>query len=202
MMARWSVVGLIVLSWARVAPGQLSVTGQGVLALNFTDTRGLKITSGVLSIASSEGKLVYRSEVGSRAVVRLPYGRYEVTFDAESFRSAHRDVVIDKPECFVVMASAFVPEGKGPSGSISIKVEPAISCVGEGPLWAKLVGIFADVTEQREISTAGFALFDPVDAGAYVVIVVDGSRVRATLPISTTRMVTTATLDLSPCLSK
>jgi hypothetical protein len=111
--------------------------------------------------------------------------------------------VIDKPESFIELASAFVPEGGNPPASISIKVDPATSCTADGSLWAKLVGVYSlDEMERRIVVPGGYALFEPVAAGSYVLIVVDGLRVRAALPIETTRPLVTATVKLSTCDSK
>jgi hypothetical protein len=175
---------------------------QGALTINLTDRSGLKVSRGSLSIKSSEGRIVYTAAAEGQVVVHLPHGRYTVEFENEWSPVVRRDVVIDKQDCFVELASTFVPEGGNQAGSISIKVDPSTSCTVNGSLWAKLVGVYSQDAMERRISPVGYALFEPVEGGSYVVIVIDGSKVRATVPIITTRPITTATLTLSPCESK
>jgi hypothetical protein len=196
-----SLFVLIVMSAAVSVCGQ-SENQQGVLTINLTDTRGLQVSRGSLSIKSSQGKVVYATAAEGQAIVHLPYGRYSVEFKNEWSPPARRDVVIDKPECFLELASTFVPEGGNKPGSISIKVDPATSCTADGSLWTKLVGVYSQDVLERRIGPGGYALFEPVEGGSYVVIVVDGSKVRAALPVATTRQITTATIALSGCESK
>jgi hypothetical protein len=196
------ILGLSVLSATVSAPAQTTGPEEGTLRINLTDTSGLKVSSGSLSIKSGEGKVVY-SATADGPVVQLPYGRYSVEFENPWSPRVSRDVVIDKPESFIELASTFVPEGGNTPVSISIKVDPAGSCTGEGSLWAKLVGVYSlDEMERRVVVPGGYALFEPVAAGSYVLIVVDGSKVRATLPIETTRPLVTAAVRLSACDSK
>jgi hypothetical protein len=190
---------IILRATTATAFAQNALNLQGTLTINLTDTRGLKLPRGKLSIKSNEGSIVYAAEVGGQAVIRLPYGRYTITFEADWFRPARRDVVVDGPECFVELAATFVPEGGSAPGSISIKVDPATSCASEGSLWAKLIGVYSQEVAERHVGSAGFALFEPVESGTYVVIVVDGQKIRAAFPVAMTIPNTVATIVLSPC---
>lgn len=175
---------------------------QGTLTVNLTDTRGLKMPPGTLSIKSSEGKVVFAAAAEGQAIAHLPYDRYTVEFESAWSSMVRREVVIDKPDCFLELASTFVPEGGNMPGSISIKIDQTRSCTADGFLWAKLVAVYSQDAMERRISPGGYALFEPVEAGSYVVIVVDGAKIRATLPLVTTREITTATLTLSACEPK
>lgn len=197
-----SVIVLFIVGSSAIASGQDAAKDQSTLTINLTDSRGLKLPQGALSIRSSNGRTVYAAEAKDQAVVRLPYGRYSITFEANWYRPAHRDVVIDKPECFVELAAIFVPEEGNTPSSISIQVDPATSCTSGGSLWAKLVSVYSPDTMERRIGVAGFALFEPVEAGVYAVIVVDGSKVRNVSPVVTVSQVTKTTLKLSPCESE
>jgi hypothetical protein len=183
--------------------GQETKTGEAALTVNLIDTFGSKVSRGTLSIKSSEGGVVYSAEAQDQVVVHLPYGRYTMEFRANWYQTARREVLIDSPESFTVLAAIFVaPEENYTPGSISIKVDPAKTCGAEGSLWAKLVGVYTRDVLERHISPGGYALFEPVDRGVYVAIIVDGSKVRGTLPITTKGRITTATLNLSPCQSQ
>jgi hypothetical protein len=174
---------------------------QGALTINFTSTNGLKMPRGRLSIKSNQGKVVYEAPAEGQAIVHLPYGRYSVAFEADWFEPVRRVVVVDKPDNFVQLGAVFDAPETGPLHvSISVKVEPATSCTADGSLWAKLVGVYSqEEMERRVVVPGGYALFEPVVSGSYVLIVVDGAKVRATLPIETTRLLTTATVSLSAC---
>jgi hypothetical protein len=175
---------------------------QGTLTINLTNTRGVNLLQGKLSVKSSNNRLVYEGEATGQVTVRLPYGRYVVTYEDRVFSSVEREVLIDKSDSFVELAAAFVPEGGTHPSSISIKVVPETSCLSDGFLWVKLVGVFSQDTAERRVSSRGYALFEPVEDGAYVIVVVDGTNVRATLPVVTTRQLVTATITLAPCTTK
>jgi hypothetical protein len=190
-----SVAGVIA-----VALAQTTGPEQGALTINLNDTSGLRVAPGTLSIKSGQGVTIYSKMTEGPVFLHLPYGRYSVQFENQWSARVSREIVIDKADSFVELASTFVPEGGTLPISISIKVDPAASCTPNGLLWAKLVGVHSrDELERRIVLPGGYALFEPVTIGSYVLIVVDGSKVRATLPIETTRQLTTATVKLSAC---
>jgi hypothetical protein len=178
---------------------------EGTLTVDITDTFGSRVPSGMLSVRSTGGEVVYTAEVQSQAVVHLAYGRYTIEFRSNWYQPARRDVVINSAESFAELGAVFVAQEENYTpGSISIKVDPAKSCSAKGgaSLWAKLVGVYTRYAEERHISPRGHALFEPVDRGKYLVIVIDGSRVRAALPVVTKGQVTVANVSLPPCESE
>jgi hypothetical protein len=183
--------------------GQETKTERGTLTIKLTDTFGSKVSRGILSIKSSGGGVAYSAEAQGQVAVQLPYGRYTVEFGTNWYQPSRRDVVIDSPDSFAELAAIFVvPEENYAPGSISIKIDPAKSCSAEGSLWAKLIGVYTQDIMERHVSSGGYALFEPVDRGAYIVIVVDGSNVRATSPIMTKGQITTASIALAACESR
>lgn len=205
-MTRFQSVAMTVIGFSAAAIffGQ-SDSNQGTLTIDLSSSRGLKLPRGRVSIRSSQGSSVFTAAAEGQVVVHLPYGRYTVEFDTNWFEPARRDVVIDKPDSFMELAARFVPEGGRAPGSISVRIEPATSCSAEGFLWAKLVGVHTQDAMERRITlggSAGYALFEPVDDGTYILMVVDGARVRAMSSIITDHQLTTATLSLSPCESR
>lgn len=197
------VIALSVLSGTGAVRAQTAGSERGALTISLNDTSGLKVAPGSLTIKSGQGTVVYSATTEGPVVVHLPYGRYSVEFENAWSPLVSRQVVIDKPDSFVELAPTFVPEGGGLRVSISIKVDPATSCTAGGMLWAKLVGVHSqEEMERRIVLPGGYALFEPLGIGSYVLIVVDGSKVRATVPIETTGKLTTAAVKLSGCDSK
>ena len=86
-----------------------------------------------------------------------------------------------------------------PNVSVSIRVASAKSCVDSGMLWAKLSGVFSDYAAERQISPAGFVLFEPVEPGTYLVMIVDGQHVRAVQPLKTMGKISVINIALPPC---
>lgn len=170
---------------------------EGAVTISLTYINGQK-ASGRLSIKSSENRVVYSGEAEGRVTIHLPFGIYHLEFESAWSPRVSRDMVVDKLDSFIELASTFVPEGGSQPAAISVKVDPAKSCTPDGALWAKLVGVYSTDTMERAISPGGYALFEPVE-GSYVLIVIDGPRVRATLPVETTRQITTVTVGLPPC---
>lgn len=199
MMNRTAVVFSVVLvSLAGRTAGQAE-TETGTLTVNLSDTQGKGIPGGRLIITSSQGRTVYSENVIGSLTVRLPYGHYSVKFNSDWYTVVTGDVAIDKPQCFLELASTFVPEGGNTPKSVSIKVSPTASCTGDGVLWAKLVGVYSPKVMERSVGNGGYALFEPLEEGVYVVIIVDGANVRATLPLATKGLVTVVNIKLSPC---
>ncbi len=200
---RLCFAGVLMLVGVPSAASAQTANEQGALTINLTDTRGLKVASGTLTIKSKQGKVIYSATTEGPALVQLPYGRYSVEFENAWSPHVSREVVIDKPESFIELASTFVPEGGNPLVSISIKVDPVTSCTADGSLWAKLVGVYSlDEMEQRVTVPGGYALFEPVRGGSYVLMIVDGTKLRAILPVETTRQLMAVTARLSPCGAK
>jgi hypothetical protein len=184
---------------------QEAKSDEGTLTVDITDTFGSRVPPGMLSVRSAGGEIVSSAEVQSQAVVRLAYGRYTIEFRSNWYQPARRDVVINSAESFAELGAVFVaPEENYAPGSISVKVDPANSCSAKGgaSLRAKLVGVYTQYTEERHISPRGFALFEPVDRGTYLVIVVEGSKVRAARPVVAKGQVTVATVSIPPCESE
>jgi hypothetical protein len=64
--------------------------------------------------------------------------------------------------------------------TIRAKVQPATAC-GEGKsLWAKFVGAYSDYSETKKIGSDGVVVFQDIDDGIYVLMILDNDRPRAT----------------------
>jgi hypothetical protein len=197
------VVGAVLLTLIVAGSyGQTVEEKKGTLIVNLMDNLGERLPAGRLSIVSSQGSTAYSSEVARSASVPLPYGRYTVSFETGFFQPVRREVVIDQPECFIILAAhmdRIVLDTPHDPVKVSLRVIPSASCSSDGFLWAKLVGVFSEYAAERRFLSAGFALFEPVEVGTYLVMVLDGRNVRATKVFKTDRRVTVVELPLSPC---
>jgi hypothetical protein len=185
-----------------VANGQPEVTKYGSLVVHITSLSGDPLPAGKLSIHSKAGTLLYSAGAKDQTSTRLPYGNYVVSFDSEFLRPVRREVKIDRPDCFLVLATdmdSIVLDISHDPVSVSVRIRPPDSCTLGGVLWVKLVGVFSDLVTERRIGPGGFALFEPVDPGAYVAIIVDGQRIRAVQSLSTWGPVTTVEIPLKVC---
>src|SRR5579884_1552963 len=174
----------------------------GKLTIHMTSFLGGKLPKGQLSIYSNKRELIYSATVEDEAATRLPYGDYTVEFKSGFLQPVSRKIAIHRPDCFVVLATDMehvVLDMPNDPVSVSIKVTSAKSCVAGGLLWAKLAGVFSDYAAERPISSGGFALFEPVEPGAYVVIIVDGQHVRVVQAVTTKGKVTVINLALPAC---
>jgi hypothetical protein len=191
-----------------VASAVCSVSGQsddgrhGTLHVYLVSHLGGKLSTGTLSIRSKEGALLYTTNARGEVRTRLPYGDYIVSFMSEFLQPVSRAVTVESPDCFMVLASGMariVLDGRNDPVSVSLKVQNPSGCTTGGFLWAKLTGVFSDYSTERKVSTHGFALFEPVEVGAYVVMVIDGEQVRALQPVKTWGQVTNVEISLTPC---
>lgn len=178
---------------------------EGRLTVYLTTAFGGEISGGQLSIKDDGGALVYSHDmydVKGLATVTLPYGTYSVSYNGPLWLPAQRNVVVDQSVCFLVLA---LPWGGMELGmpqeptAISLKVRPQGSCTAGGVLWAKLVDTRSDYARERRIEWNGGALFDSLDYGDYVVVVVDGKQVRGLQHISPTGPVSLLEIALSGC---
>ena len=57
------------------------------------------------------------------------------------------------------------------TSSVSIAVQPARSCIAGGRLVARIFAVFGDSSFEREVTSFGYALFEPLEPGVYAVMV-------------------------------
>jgi hypothetical protein len=184
--------------------GQSAESAEGTLNIRIVSSLGATVRVGRLSIYAN-GTRAYSADVAGETTVRLPYGQYSVDFSSIAWKPVHRQVKVDKPEVLVILGTTreefpgFLPEMRMEPLIISLRVSPAIACSQGLALWAKLVGVFSDYSAEREIGPLGFTKFDPVDDGTYVVMIVDGERVRSVQSVTTTAKVSVVNLALPEC---
>jgi hypothetical protein len=193
---------MLVAAFISTTHGQSEDKQFGSLSVHITSFSGDPLPPGQLSIHYKTGELLYSAGAKGPTTARLPYGDYVVSFAAEFLRPVRRKVTIDRPDCFLVlatdMASVDLDIPHDPV-SVSIRIRPNGSCTPGSIFWAKLVGVFSDRVTERRIGPGGFALFEPVGPGAYIVIIVDGQRIRAMQSLTTWGPVTTVEIPLSAC---
>lgn len=177
-------------------------TPYGVLTIRLVSLDGRSLPSGKLSVYSSDNTLTYSAWARNEAKVRLPYGDYAVKFESEFLKPATRAVKINRPDCFMVlgtdMASVVLDMILDPV-AVSVRVRDPESCTPAAELWAKLVSVYCDYVAERPIGPNGFALFDPVDTGKYLLIIVDGEHIRATKGVDTSGKITVVDVKLDAC---
>jgi hypothetical protein len=161
---------------------------------------GGPVRTGSLSVTRN-GRQVYSAEIKSGAMVRLPYGDYTVDFKAFGWKPVHKQIKVEKPEGLIVLGAIGedLMEIRDVPVAITLKVSPSTSCSADSEMWAKLVGVFSDYSTQEKVGPYGITLFDSIDAGTYVVMIVDGKRVRAVQAVTTKSRVTVVPLTLLEC---
>lgn len=203
----WKVTVAALVAFATVgtvARGQSEGVKQGALTVYIVSTNGGELPAGRLGIESTRGRSVYSSPITGQITTRLPYGDYVASFRSEFLKPVRREVTIDQEDTFLVLATnmeGFVLDIPHDAVSISVRAQPSGVCTPGGFLWAKLTGVFSDYTAERKISPGGYVLFEPVEVGTYVVMVVDGQTVRATQALKTWGQVTTVNVALPDCNS-
>ena len=149
-------------------------------------------------IIDSDNGRIYDAPVEGEVVLHLPYGKYPILYSSRAFEPVSRSIVVNRPEQLVVLPLALshfvgLADGKdvGPDPvAIHAKVQPVTSCLAGRPLWAKIVGVYSDYIEVRKIQPDGSVLFDGLDDGLYVFMVLDGNRLRSTQTVTAVGKVT------------
>lgn len=140
---------------------------------------GLELT-GEFEIKPARGAPKFVS--GSPVSLRLPYGRYTVSFGGPFSLGVSREVEIRDPSTLVILTSDFVFEaGPVEPSSVTLKAAGRTAC-GTAPLWVKLTGVHSEYTATAEIRS-GYAFFDRVPWGTYLLIVIEGKQVLGTYPV-------------------
>lgn len=186
-------------SVARCESGDLL---EGHLSVRLSDPNGFDLPAGVFTVRTESGDVVYHASAHRAVELDLPYGRYEIAFDSDFTIPASRAVVIDQRTRFVTLAAAFDVHNlhlTDDQVAISVRVGAAKTCTGGSRIWVKLAGLFTTYMAEQQMSAGGYALFERVPVGTYIVVVVDGQSARAFKSVRTSGPVTTITMPLSPC---
>ena len=207
---RTLTIRITILLYAAVALGQAQSSREesGTLVVELKTLLGGKLAWSTVVIRSESGDLVssFNRNDGSDALDEvktvLPYGTYTVTVKGTFLVTASRKVVVDQPNCFVVLATDMgreVLDFRIDRVAVSIATTPAEPCDPKERLWAKLIAVYGDYSAERLVGPHGFALFEPVELGKYILVIAEGDRVRGLTPVTTKGTVTRIKVQLSPC---
>lgn len=182
--------------------GQAALSQTATLTVMLRTPSGTAAPPGQLRVRSIVGETIYNGALADRATMTAPFGQYTITFRSDFTTPIDRNVKIDRPEMLVVLAADLaetVMDVTNPLVALTAAVEPTTNCGSNEVRWAKLVGVFSDYTAETFIDRQGFALFDNIQPGTYVLVVIDGRHPRAAVPIQTSGRVTKVTVRLSSC---
>jgi len=184
---------------------QASAENSGALTVRVINGYGNDVPSGWLTVTAGDGAIAHEGLFSNLETFRLRYGDYTIKFVSQFFHPPPRTVEIKASEQTVVIAAEMDPLEASPNQdvfSMSLRLSPPVSCSTGRFLWAKVVGVFFDYSEDRRVGPNGFSLFEPLRPGKYVVIVSDSGDLRAVKEFSTTSPITTLNVDLVPCKNK
>jgi len=174
----------------------------GTVIVQFRTLVGGRLPAVNFSVRAKNGTSVLAETARDEAAIQLPYGEYVLTAEAKFLRSVSRAFTVDRPKSFVVLATGmdrFVLDMENSPVAVTVAVAPASACDPEGRLWAKLIPVYGEGAMEQIVSPNGYALFEPVDVGKYVILVVDGDRLRGIAAITTKGKVTATEIHLSDC---
>ena len=180
---RLAAVLLVILGFERLASAQADERAVSAVRLLLVSRGGDAVPAGRLTIRSDQGDVFYSATPKGEANVQLPYGRYRVSFSHEMMLPAERDIEVKAKQTLVVLPVDFILMHVDlPRGALAVRLRGP-SCVAASPVWARLVGVFSDVSSVSEVKF-GQALFEDIDPGAYVAIVVSGKAALSATPVT------------------
>jgi len=188
--------------------GQTDAGGTAEVTVLLRDYYGHSLPRGKITVRTSVGALVYSEEAQDAIRVRLPYGHYKLFFEGMLYEPASREFTVREPEQLVVLAAhpeRFILDAPNEPISITVKVYPVGGCSISGAIWLRLVGTFSDYAAERFVKPSGeigVALFESVQAGSYVLMIVEGEKVRAVQAIDAKKMLTDVDIHLAGCGGK
>jgi hypothetical protein len=158
--------------------------------------------SGRFVLDSSNGRL-HDGKVTGELTLSLPYGKYLAFYQDTIYSPVSREVIVDQPEALFVLTEPLrnvVSDFSSPDPSaIGVRVQPVKPCTPGRSLWAKLVGVYSTYSAERKIGPNGSALFDELDDGSYVLMIVDGTQTRAVQLVNADRRITTVSITPQDC---
>jgi hypothetical protein len=175
---------------------------EGTLELRVTTVFGGPVSPGRITIRGADSSSVITTASSQELYSKkLAYGSYEITFESPDWKTKKRIVKIDREKVLVTLAvEADVLLDFGDIDlAVSVRVQPPTSCTRDGIIYAKLVGAFSDFAIETKLSSRGLGLLEPVPPGKYALIVTDGSKVRAAVPVEMTGPVTVVEAQLRAC---
>jgi hypothetical protein len=175
---------------------------EGTLELRFVTVFGDAVSPGRITIRKADGSPVITA-VSSQQLgpQKLPYGSYEITFESRDWTTKKTIVKIDRAKVLVTLAIEMnVSLDFGEIDlAVSVRIQPPASCTQDGVIYAKLVGAFSDFVMETKLSSRGLGLLEPIPPGKYALIVTDGPKVRAAVPVEMTGPVTVVDVQLKVC---
>lgn len=192
-----------ILAMSASLPGQSEPPKGSVVTFEFVNTFGNEPLSGRFVLDSSNGR-IHDGKVTGELTLSLPYGKYLALYEGNFFSPVSREVIVDQPEALFVLSEPlknFAGIDAPPLDPffISVRVQPVKPCAPGTSLWAKLVGVYSTYSAERKIGPNGFALFDAIDDGPYVLMIVDGTQTRAIQLVEADRKVKTISITPQDC---
>lgn len=177
----------------------------GVVELNIVSSRGGAVSPGTITVISAGAISFSTGDPRTLSSHPLPFGTYELRFEAQGWKSTSRRILVDRPEVFITLG--VVPDDltidAAPAPlAVSVRIRTPNICHAGSFLWARLVGVFSGSIQDARLSPTGFALFDPVSYADYALLVLEGGEVRAIQVLTTSKPVTVVDINLSPCRSQ
>jgi hypothetical protein len=203
-MTRYQIsFAVAILAMSASLAGQSEPPKVSVVTFEFVASIGGEPLSGRFVLDSSNGR-IHDGKVTGELTLSLPYGKYLALYQDNFFAPISREVIVDRPEALFVLSEPlknFTGIDTPPSDpfAISVRVQPAKPCAPGTSLWVELVGVYSTYSAERKIGPNGFALFDAIDDGSYVLMILDGTQTRATQLVKTDRKVTTVSITPQDC---
>ena len=174
MIAFWTTAG-----WAE---------NLGTVRVRVEDFGGVPLLANVtiMELGTKKPTTSVTSNAQKEVSALVPYGWYTLKIDATGFRTYERPLKVLAPAVYV--RAALIAGEPDETRVIGHHVSPAIqgSVQGKlperGDLWAKLVPITGaeDNLMESKIDPNGSFRFDGMDAGNYLILILDGRHVIAT----------------------
>lgn len=192
---------LLVEGLARIWAGQADERQVGAVRVLMVSRSGDSLPAGRLTIETDRGTVVFTGTPKGEVTVRLPFGRYRVSFLHEMMMPTEKEVDVNKKATLVVLPIDFqLVHVDPPVADLSVRIRRSESCSdAESPRgWVRLVGVFSDVSLVAEVKS-GHALFESLKPGAYVAIVVSGTATLSAMPVSVRGKYTTLEVPITAC---
>lgn len=192
-----------ILAMSACLAGQSEPPKVSAVTFVFVASFGGEPLSGRFVLDSSNGRL-HDGKVTGELTLSPPYGKYLALYQDAIYSPVSREVIVDQPEALFVLTEprknvAGIDSPPLDPFAFSIRVQPVKPCAPGTSLWAKLVGVYSTYSAERKVGSNGFALFDGIDDGSYVLMILDGAQTRAIQLVKTDRKITTVSITPQDC---
>jgi hypothetical protein len=175
---RVGLAAVLLLVWRESVFGQIQLDLGPQFAeihVHAVDELGRRIQHASFDLLPIDTEGKPRIDSSSGDFSHIPYGKYMLKVTAAGFNIAQRELEVDRSDVWVTVALlVWEAHVMRPEPTLAGEIIPPISTK---TAWAKLIGVYNDITIEAAITGGRFFHFEPKVHGVYVLMIINDGRI-------------------------